>query len=331
MYHRSKIPPMSTAMPQLRPMGVGDILDQAVRIYRQNMVTMVEIVAIVSVPVLLVQVAITALTLPWSGDSTSPSLGFDSSEAAVYYITQFVTGVLAAIGALFQTGALAVFISERYLGRTITVRKAYARTLRRWPSLLIGAFLFGLAASFTVAPFAAMFLAAAVTPNASTAATAVLGLFFLGACVLSVPVLFWFFFLSTRWLFYVQAIVLENYNSTGGLGRSWKLVKGFFWRTFAFYLILAILVLAFSAGPIFLLQLGSFLVAAPALSRILTAVAQTLFTILLTPIQLAALTLYYYDLRIRKEGLDLQMQLRASRQGETSSSEAAPFPSGVIS
>lgn len=325
---------MSSTTPTLRPLGVADILDQAIRIYRQNFVPLVEIVAVVAIPVLLVQVIGTGLTMPWTNNFSSPPVADTFSNPAILFSTQGLAALLAAIGTIFEIGALSHFVSERYLDRPATFRSAYGKAFHRWLALVLAAILFGLAAAAIFGVFIAVFFAAAMlstTGGGNSAAAAAVGLATICLCVLFIPAIVGFLYLSVRWMFFVQAIVLENFNSTGGLGRSWKLVKGYFWRTLGFYLVLTILVAAFTTGPVLLFQIGAFLLPSPALGIIIAAIAQTLLRIIITPIQYGALTVYYYDLRVRKEGLDLQMQLNAYKQNQLPPADPGVLPSGAVS
>ena len=45
----------------LRPLRLGELLDQAIRLYRRNFITFVGIVAMVYVPLMILQIASTAL------------------------------------------------------------------------------------------------------------------------------------------------------------------------------------------------------------------------------------------------------------------------------
>ncbi len=65
---------MSSTAPALAPVGVGDILDRVIRLYRQNFVALVSIVAVVSVPLLLIQVLGAALALPWTSNQPPPAI-----------------------------------------------------------------------------------------------------------------------------------------------------------------------------------------------------------------------------------------------------------------
>lgn len=300
---------MSVRLFPLVPMGAGDILDQAIRIYRQDFVTVVGIVAIFSVPLLLINVLAAALTIPLG--SQFSTIEDSSPFVLVYFLATIITTILSAIASVFQVGALAVVISERYLGHTITIRQAYARTFKRWLSLLLAIIIIGLLdlALLTVffLPFFALAFAAA---GSGSSEDALAGILVLCSCLLFIPVLFLLVYLNVHWIFVTQAIVLESHTSTGGMGRSWRLVKGTFWRVLGFSIILSILVGLFSAGPIYLVSFASLVLPSVVLASVLNSIIQTAVQVLVTPIQFAAVTLLYYDLRIRKEGFDLQLQLQ---------------------
>lgn len=308
---------MSSSAPPLRPMTAGDILDQAIRIYRRNFVPLVTIVAIISVPLVLIQVAAAVISFGVTGTfTTTQYLGDVSTVSALFVGATGLSYLLGLIGAIFQNGALTAFVSERFLDRQITIGQAYQRALRRWLSLLIAAFLVGVALfSLLMLAFSVFFIpmigiGASSAAGADNTTSGILGLFTLCFCVLIIPAFLLVIFFATRWVFYIQAIVLENYNSTGGLGRSWKLVRGTFWRVLGITALLYIMVAILSVAPTYAVLPLSLLLPSPILAAVLNTIMQSVVVILVTPLQFAALTVLYYDLRIRKEGFDLEQQLK---------------------
>ncbi len=305
---------MSTP-PPLKPMTAGDILDQAIRIYRENFVALVTIVAIVNVPLILIQVAASALTLPLGNDFGADAPLTSAGAATLFGLATVVSTILSTIGNIFVYGAISHFVSRRFLGQPSSVRDAYGSAFSRWLALLIGALLIGLANILLLIIFLGVIFiptlgVGVLGSNLGDGASAVAGLLVLCLCVLFIPAIFVSLFFNTKWSFWTQAIVIEKYNSTGGLGRSWKLIKGTFWRVLGFNLILSIIVGAFSAGPIFLLSLGTTFLPSPLFRLVLQSVATSAVVMIMTPLQFATLTVLYYDLRIRKEGFDLQMQMK---------------------
>lgn len=104
----------------------------------------------------------------------------------------------------------------------------------------------------------------------------------------------------------VQAVVLESLRPVAALRRSWQLTRGWFWRIVLLYLVIGIA--AAFIGGIVATPVG--LLAGPA-NSISAISADTLtaglVSILTAPFILIALTLVYYDIRIRREAFDLEM------------------------
>jgi hypothetical protein len=99
----------------------------------------------------------------------------------------------------------------------------------------------------------------------------------------------------------VQVVVLEELRaSTDALGRSWALTKGF--KGKAFQLGLALGVLYFLP----FLAVGAVAAFVPVAESTLQVIAQFV-SFLLTPWFACVFTLFYYDLRIRKDGFDLEL------------------------
>ncbi len=300
-------------------MTAGDILDYTFRLYRKNFVTMAGIVAVISLPLLILNLASTLYFLQTAGlgQSTNPflnpSFAADPASLLPYFGASGLIGLLGAIASVFQTAALSIVVSERFLGRTITIGEAYRRALRRWLSLflviLIAGMVFLLLGTIFVVPFIGIFALIGTrqsfqsSPQLATLAM-ILPLF---GCLLFIPAIIALVLFSTRWAFATQAVVLEDQNSTGALRRSWRLVGGSFWRVLGIIGLIGILIYVLSLAITAVAGVIFFVVP----SLVVRAAANTLLTgmvgILLTPIQIAALTLLYYDLRIRKEGFDLEL------------------------
>lgn len=103
----------------------------------------------------------------------------------------------------------------------------------------------------------------------------------------------------------VQAAVLEPLNSgTDGIGRSWALTKGFKGKAFVLYFVSMVLVVVVLVGIGLVTALATLISTAlvgPAL------VLWALVSLLLYPFLSCVFTLFYYDLRVRKEAFDLEL------------------------
>jgi hypothetical protein len=111
-------------------------------------------------------------------------------------------------------------------------------------------------------------------------------------------------------------VVLERKSAAQALRRAWDLTRRRFWWVLGFVFILFVFGQIVVSGPAALLSLGlSFLVGDSfdlATQTLLRTIIQSLSSLVLSllylPLQLTAITLVYFDLRVRTEGFDLAWQ-----------------------
>jgi hypothetical protein len=104
----------------------------------------------------------------------------------------------------------------------------------------------------------------------------------------------------------VPALILENLPPVAALRRSWRLTHGWFWRIALLYLVITIVSSVVStvvAAPVSLLAGAAGSISAISAETL----AGGLVNILTSPLTLIALTLVYYDIRIRREAFDIEM------------------------
>jgi hypothetical protein len=95
-----------------------------------------------------------------------------------------------------------------------------------------------------------------------------------------------------------QVVVLEApERPTDALGRSWALTKGFKGKALGIGFVTYVLVILPGAAVVF------FTRSAPEVGQ----VADQLLSLVLKPILVCVFTLFYYDLRVRKEAFDLEV------------------------
>lgn len=287
-------------------MNVGDLLDETFGLYRRNFALFAGVVAVLTIPETLLNMAVTAsmptvpFTFPGITGSTGqvylPSSSFDP-------LGSVLTSVIGVIFGVLIWAALAQAISARYLGHEISVWLAYTSSpVSTYGTLLAGLVLVGIAA---VIVFGVVVLVGVlVTVGLASAATALGVLFAIFGTLAAVCAAI---FIGVRLSFFPQAVVLERAGIIAALKRSWHLVGGSWWRVFGIFVLLSILVnilqgvLLLLAGSLILFGHGT-----PAY-LVLTQAASGIGKILIEPIQFGALTLLYYDLRVRKEALDLEL------------------------
>ncbi len=276
----------------LRPLRLGELLDRAIRLYRGNFLTFIGIIAVVYVPLMVLQTAASALmsSSMLNGGISTPKEIFSNYG---YWIGIFSSLILSFIQFVLvqgvATGALTRAVSDNYLGKQTGILDAYRGIRGSWLSLLGALLLLGVI---------------------------VIGLFIWWM----VPCIGWFTGLG-MWLFVVTVVnplvppvvVLENQGAVNALRRAWSLARRRFWPVLGYVLVLALFSLVVVNGPaaianVLLLQVfRSF--NDPTLQLVLTSVVQGLvqiiFVLLYLPLQLTAFTLIYFDLRVRTEGFDL--------------------------
>ncbi len=282
------------SIPAFRPMPLAELLDRAIHLYRRNFITFVGIIAIPYIPLAIIQAASTLFTTgaftqsllgsPSSPNFFAPILG--STGLFITFIVQFflIQGV--------ATAALTRAIANSYSGKHVDIFSSYQNLQGQWGRLILALLLmflimFGLfvwmiipCIGWLTGPGLLAFVIGVVTP-------------------LIAPV-----------------VVLENNGVRASLRRTWDLARSRFWWLVGFAFILYLFSQLVITGPAMLLNylLTIILPATGPYSQrlILTTAIQTLITTLTSliylPLQLSALTVVYFDLRARSEGLDLVMQ-----------------------
>jgi hypothetical protein len=92
------------------------------------------------------------------------------------------------------------------------------------------------------------------------------------------------------------------------MGRSWRLVEGRWWRTFLILFLMFILSSVVQAALAAFVTLGQLLLTLVLSQFVVLAIIQATSTIvgaLVNPVVQIAIVLIYFDLRVRREGLDL--------------------------
>jgi hypothetical protein len=200
--------------------------------------------------------------------------------------------LVSVVGGIFGgmvVSAAVIHIGDSiFRGRPVTIRGALSKALRRLPALIGATLLYGLAV-FGIALIGFTFGGILAAGGGFAV--------FLGivAFVASFAAIV---FIAMRWSLMVQTVVIENQGAVEGLSRSWRLVAGSGWRVIGYALFVgligAMIGAIISAIPDLLLRLSP----ASTPGVIVSGVLQGLVTILVAPLALITLFLYY-DLRYK--------------------------------
>jgi hypothetical protein len=311
----------SRAIPIPGPLSIGDIIDRAFRIYRARFKPMVLTALLLLVPLALVTGALSylfneqALQSASSGDAAG-SLGASAGSLVVAFLTWLIQG-LAELALTFH--ALAALQNEE-----VEPRGAIASAAGRLGSWLGMSILRGLvfAALLFVLIVPSVLLVLAADSNAGAlAAVGLACLLLLAMLVILVLVVF----LQTRWVVSTPSLVTEQLGARKALGRSWHLTRGKFWRSFGVMVVLGLIGLIVLSLPNIAIQtVAMFGTERTALWSAAGTAFGTVLSALYVPLSAAAYVVLYYDLRVRRENLDLDVRVQQLEAENAALEETQP-------
>jgi hypothetical protein len=278
------------ATTSLRPLGIGEVLDGGIKVLTRHWKVMVGCAAGVVVPLvtlgILIQASADPEQLRLTTDTTTDSGSSNSSLVGGAVALSLATWVAVLLANLLCYRAA----GDAWAGEPPSASGSVRHGLRRFLPYL------GLELIVVLVAIGLLSAANALAPA---------GLIFL------LP-------LAWLWPFFQVAqpvVVLERIGPVKALRRSVALVRGAWWRTFWTLLLatLLLLVVFFIVG----LALGLILASFAKETEVSGAVARFVINVLALsfalPYGAAINTVVYYDRRVRREGLDLQLQAGAPR------------------
>src|SRR5215469_7037496 len=280
-------------MPQidLRPLSLGEILDRTFSLYRRHFLLFLGIAAIPNLLTLVVKLVEDFLVLPQKGTATGPLSGglmaFGVVGAMVFVFVYVVVYLFAQGGTIYA-------VSDLYLGRPTTISASLRKMWGQLLNLLGVSILNGMAVII-----ATIFL---IIPGV---------------------------YLACRLITCVPAALLEDLGARESLERSFALTKDSAWRSFVIYFLYFAMV--YATLILFAIPFGFVAVMQgkdPHMLRMAAAlmqVGQFCAGVLVTPFFLIATSVFYYDLRVRKEAFDLQLMMQSS--GTSGTGGASQIPS----
>jgi hypothetical protein len=261
-------------------MSVGDILDRGLKIFFSRLPTFFFINFIVLSPLMVLQIVQPIVLM--NAQSSNPSLGLLFGFLFGFLGVLILTMILAPLG----SAASLYVIGQEFVDRRVGIGQAFSFALGRFGHLFLVSLLIGLAVGFG----------------------------YLMCLVPGIIFLVWF-------VFGPQVVVVEKRSAIEAMNRSKELGTGFGMRIFGILLLLGVIQI------IFLLISAGFNLLFPGMEQVISNgtpimvmrsfplhVADVVVNFLLSVVSQAysaiCITLLYFDLRIRKEGFDLEMAAR---------------------
>ena len=305
---------------ELRPLGFGEIFDRAVTLYVRNLVPFATIVLVFVLPISILQYLLDLGSQPEysafvqilqhperAHTQHMPTIFESPGLIAIFVATLFFTYLLWP----FALNAVAVGVAALYRNRPVSFVPCYEIVLRRWLQI-VGMILLDFVVALvwyvaTVALVVAVIVVAILLGKFSAAAPT-LGFWFgfIGAIlviIISVPLLAPLYVALT---FSMYSVVIEERGVLESLSLGFARIfnRREFWRALLFAVAAGATV--FGGSMMFgVLAIAAAFAHLPGLQAIIEGLARAV----ITPFAVVLLAVYYFDVRIRREGFDLEANL----------------------
>ncbi|WP_348786859.1 hypothetical protein [Leifsonia sp. NPDC080035] len=321
-------PPPKPGLIPLRPLAFGTLIGAPFQALRRNpRITVGAALLLQGVPTIVVSVLITAGVAFLFQRIANAEAGEQDAITAGAIGGSIVLGVLSiVISTVFSAVLQGVIVSEvarETLGDKLTFRALWRFVRGRVGTLIGYTFLFALAWLLAIALVVGVVVALAALGGPAGVVGAVLAGFVGGLGLIAVAV-----WINTKLAIVPSAIVIERLPLGAAIVRAWRLTNRNFWRTFGVialiwlivYAVTQIITVPFSfvggmLGGIFAptslstQDPSSFsaVVAGQLGITLVSSIVGAIIGAIGSVVQTAAVALIYIDLRMRKEGLDLEL------------------------
>ena len=328
----------------LAPLGAGDLIDRAVRLYRRHFTTLIRIAA---PPVVISAAGGVVMSVGWRALTATAS----ESSLAIY-ILLVIAGLFLWLGGMLLNvivmgGATRNLVAHLLWDEPVSARSTYSNARSRFWGLLAATIIIGIIALIT---FVVIFYIVVIVLMIIAFGVFMLGLpswlsgilYALSVLTVILAALWLFFLVAGRFAYVPQVMLVEGKGVFASIGRSAllasrnvkRLMAMVLFSSFAAYSALMILLVPLGwygyLNGIEVLQLNSE--KWPAWYAISYEVVVQLSTILLTPVWMLGLSLLYVDERVRHEGYDIEL-MASRRLGEIpvlTGGQAAPIAPALV-
>ena len=273
--------------PLLRPLSLGELLDQTFQFYRRHFLLFIGIAAVPQLFILLFQVAFQSIVRSMRGGGSIALSGI------AIFVTAIVGLIVLMIASAVSQAATATAVSELYLGRETTIGATYGRirgSLGRMTGIVFGlGLLIGIAFLCLIIP----------------------GIYVALIWSLAIPAA------VIEDLGFAECRDRSKFLTEGARGRMFMI-----WVLVLFVTYIVILAIQVPVGAIGALVLGAH----PGRSltfAILSQITGSIASTLVGPLGMIAFTIAYFDQRVRKEAFDIQVMMQASQAAAAGSGSAS--------
>ena len=302
----------------LRPISLGEMLDGAFQAIRTNPRTMIGVSAVVvAVATLLSSLPTAALLVDASGnDLFDPTAGPDASDVGGFFLDILRAQLPGYVVLLLATAVLGALLTVAVSNAVLGVRTGAGALWQRVRGRVGG--VLALAVLVTLLNLAV--LGVCLGPGIAVIRYGdplTGGLLVLGGLL---PAVAGTLTLTSKLGLAAPALLLEDRSPTAALARSWQLTRGSFWRVLGILVLTGIIqgigasIVSTPFGILGTILSGGFGDPDPYSSftgnlvqLLVGGVGQTIGGAVFYPFSAAVTTLLYLDLRMRREGLDVEL------------------------
>lgn len=308
--------PMVTA-PQpgivpLRPLSLGEIYDGAFRAIRANPPVMFGLAAVVVAVVTILQSVLTwnafedLYRIAGQATPTEADLEEVYGTLVASIVPSLAGTVLGFVATTILNGVLIHSVSQSVIGRTLPLKELWDLVRPQLLKLLLLTLLISVAAAAVMLVCLLPGFLGLLGGDINTGA---------GLLLLGIPLgLAGLLFVVVATVLATPALVLERAGVLTALRRSWQLTRPMFWRVTGIYLLTSILVAVVSAVISTPVGMLGQLLGGPTAMTIAQLAGSTVAAAVTTPFMAAVVALLYIDIRIRREGLDVDLAAAAAEQ-----------------
>ena len=316
----------------LRPLSIGDIYQGAFAAIKTNARTMFGFTAALLGVALVISIginyAIINLALPSYINADSPYASVFGSVFTTF--SQLGGTLLQNLATVLLSGLIVVAVSRSVLGRVASSNEVWERTKSKFLPLIglniITNIISGLMVIIGIVAFFVLLASVASTAKTETELWQGMGIALVGIFILVVAGVVVSSYLYIKFSVAPPAMVLENLGVFASIGRSWSLTRGNFWRLFGINILTNIIISMVTgvfSGVVVLLGTFSTVVASSSTNDFMGALSitfiismvMTAISLLITlPFSSSVNALLYIDLRMRKEGLDVELRNAVAEQ-----------------
>jgi hypothetical protein len=271
----------SPPAPRVRALALAELLDETFRLYRRDLGLFAGLALCVTLPgVVMGLISGSYRSAAWT-TKFFQSLGNPDALQAMAQspppqgdpVLSLLASVVRLVMVPVTLGVIVYATNQVIHGRTPSIVGALEGMLRRYWALAGLSLLLGL-------------------------------VFFSAILLITVPIVI---MVLVRWGLGVPALLAEDLRPRDALRRSWALVEGRWWRTLGIFVIVGLM--TWIASALLGATGGAIIGLVPGLSDdlrgALIVVTSSIAGALVLPVAYIAITLMYYDLRVRREGFDL--------------------------